>query len=1099
MLSVWIWESVDDGGLLASLDPEPGVTPGSVELPVTPRRVERLLAAYLRADSLDAGKRRGAWPEVPFWIWREESGEVWACADKPPNAPPAVMLDVPRDPMARATVRDSCARRILSLTGARSVPEARRMVTAGAAPRSPVTTVVSPTEAPDTQPTPTPAASQSWLGIREEMSAALISEAVTVRSKRPSTDIRLSDGSEIARSADRLVVRYTAANEISDAPGSDVQVELWGVWYDAELISVVGDQCTLALPKEARPSPDARLRVDAAHLLQLQIEHLQALPPSFDISAAESVLDVAGAGELGPSVLEGSRQMPAWGCLNAEQLSAIQTCARSGTTWLWGPPGTGKTTTVAGLVEALRQHNHRVLIVSNTNAAVDAALLAYLEMVRLETSRMPGEVLRVGMSGSPDLIAATPHPVLLVEELRRRGLPLAAQRDRCQEALAAARNELDEARTQESRLVAMRREVAAPTRQLTLLLTKIDEADSAFHTAAERAQVVDFRAAAGSRDAVERAQARQGVADRAERAVNALRLRERSLRQEVKNRAAELIPIERNLAQARKQVGQRFAAVADQQAELKRIDAQIDGLEAQVMAGARVVFATVHQTYLKRLAGLRFDVVIVDEASMVSLPLAMFAAGLGSGHTVFAGDFRQLGPIAQSEAPHAIRWLSRSAFDAAGVPQRVRERADVPGLVALEQQYRMRPTICGLVSSAYYPERGLRTAESVIARPVDKHLALMLDNELMVVDTSRLVPWTARPSSQRSRFNAVHSLVAAALIESLAESTVSVGLIAPYAPQARLLTATVKDLGMTNAEAATVHRFQGGERDLIVYDTTESRGCDPTKWFTDGRLDGDGAQLMNVAFSRARDRLVVMANMCVLSPKLAGDATLRAFAALRRSGRTVDAIEVLRASQSVSASIGPAGLQHVIDAVANASNSVTVWTSGFGSGDLAHAAVDALVARSAEGVPIEVWAHPARNAAERAAQERLYASEVDLSLIDHSYRENLVVADQTLIVAGHPILSAPSDGWVVSGSGAHLVEALRRQLVRDRRGRTVAKPCVECGRPMGLVERRGDSWLSCLWCNAAHIEERRPQAQRSLSSAGVGTSSLPKMDWLYDY
>lgn len=65
---------------------------------------------------------------------------------------------------------------------------------------------------------------------------------------------------------------------------------------------------------------------------------------------------------------------------------------------LWGPPGTGKTTTVGAAVARWLRQRKRVLVVSTSNAAVDVALRAVLKNLRPDEKRA---VLRLGASVDP--------------------------------------------------------------------------------------------------------------------------------------------------------------------------------------------------------------------------------------------------------------------------------------------------------------------------------------------------------------------------------------------------------------------------------------------------------------------------------------------------------------------------------------------------------------------------------------------------------------------------------------------------------------------------------------------------------------------------
>lgn len=56
------------------------------------------------------------------------------------------------------------------------------------------------------------------------------------------------------------------------------------------------------------------------------------------------------------------------------QNTAIISALSNDITYIWGPPGTGKTTVIGQIIDALYKHDRSVLVVSHTNAAVDGAI-----------------------------------------------------------------------------------------------------------------------------------------------------------------------------------------------------------------------------------------------------------------------------------------------------------------------------------------------------------------------------------------------------------------------------------------------------------------------------------------------------------------------------------------------------------------------------------------------------------------------------------------------------------------------------------------------------------------------------------------------------
>ncbi|GAA3159975.1 hypothetical protein GCM10010466_58520 [Planomonospora alba] len=201
--------------------------------------------------------------------------------------------------------------------------------------------------------------------------------------------------------------------------------------------------------------------------------------------------------------------------------------------------------------------------------------------------------------------------------------------------------------------------------------------------------------------------------------------------------------------------------IAELQALMRELDRKLRQVRRQICREATVVASTAHQLTMETLKELTFDVVILDEASMTTAALAMIVTGAGSGHTVIAGDFRQLPPVVIADTPEAQDWLRRSPFEKAGIPAAVSERRDPPRLAALTEQYRMRHGIGGVVSTAFYDGR-LSTAPVTASRPV-RSRAPWARAELVVIDTTSMRSRTARRQGSLSRYNLAHAQLAASL------------------------------------------------------------------------------------------------------------------------------------------------------------------------------------------------------------------------------------------------------------------------------------------------------------------------------------------------
>src|SRR5690606_17298591 len=107
----------------------------------------------------------------------------------------------------------------------------------------------------------------------------------------------------------------------------------------------------------------------------------------------------------------------------------------------------------------------------------------------------------------------------------------------------------------------------------------------------------------------------------------------------------------------------------------------------------------------QRLSGVEFDTVIFDEASQITLPLAVMGM-LVARRFVFVGDHRQLPPVLATR--HGAEALRESVFGAL---------VDQGFDTLLEETYRLNAELSAWPSAQFYDER-LRPAPEVAARRV---------------------------------------------------------------------------------------------------------------------------------------------------------------------------------------------------------------------------------------------------------------------------------------------------------------------------------------------------------------------------------------------
>lgn len=296
--------------------------------------------------------------------------------------------------------------------------------------------------------------------------------------------------------------------------------------------------------------------------------------------------------------------------------------------------------------------------------------------------------------------------------------------------------------------------------------------------------------------------------------------------------------------------------------ELKRIRAEVGTYVRQISYEARILATTVSKLTMDDLfKDKRYDVVMFDEISMAYVTQVLCAAMFAEKHFICVGDFRQLAPIVQSEAKAV---LEKDLFSFLHILVNGKVYAH-PWLVMLNEQRRMHPAISRYSNIKYYDGRlkdhdSVRNGrEDIVARPPLKGFPMN------IVDlTGTYCP--SMKNSDNSRFNIVSAIVSLSMaLEALGSGETSIGIITPYAAQTRLIQAMIQDIDpdrkwKDNISCATVHQFQGSERNLIIFDAVESYPSTRAGWLLSRNENGSLMRLMNVAITRARGKFIAVAD-----------------------------------------------------------------------------------------------------------------------------------------------------------------------------------------------------------------------------------------------
>jgi len=256
-------------------------------------------------------------------------------------------------------------------------------------------------------------------GVLAEFRTALKEEIEAARRNAAGTSVTLINGRRIAKIGSSYQYLFTIENVLNlpaDTPG-DLYIT-GRARVSVTVISIDGLAITVSVSEDLGSFvPSASLHSDLAFLMRRLIERIENLAESSNPAGDRLLGNVTVSGE--PVHVEP-------GDLNSRQVEAVASSLGRDTTFIWGPPGTGKTKTIGSISKQLYHRDRSALLVSHTNTAVDQALLHVGEALTPEELAQ-GRVLRVGEPRDPRLLD---YPDLLLDtHVKRRSAQLAQRRD----------------------------------------------------------------------------------------------------------------------------------------------------------------------------------------------------------------------------------------------------------------------------------------------------------------------------------------------------------------------------------------------------------------------------------------------------------------------------------------------------------------------------------------------------------------------------------------------------------------------------------------------------------------------------------------------
>ena len=263
-----------------------------------------------------------------------------------------------------------------------------------------------------------------------------------------------------------------------------------------------------------------------------------------------------------------------------------------------------------------------------------------------------------------------------------------------------------------------------------------------------------------------------------------------------------------------------------------------------------------------------FSLCIVDEASQIMEP---YIVGLLSSDSIdrfiLIGDHKQLpAVVAQVDDEPRLHGCRLSLFERLLCQEREAGRQAFVGL--LQYQGRMHPDIAAFPNAFFYRQEQLQPvpcphqletdldygepSEDVLDDQLKRHRVLFLpaaDEASVVVDVLRRL---------YRQIGSEHF-----------DPARSIGIIVTYRHQIAMIRREMAQLGLPqleNISIDTVERYQGSQRDVIIY-STGVQDQDGLDFLTTNCFEEDGHTIdrkLNVAMTRARKQLIMIGNAGIL-------------------------------------------------------------------------------------------------------------------------------------------------------------------------------------------------------------------------------------------
>jgi len=755
-------------------------------------------------------------------------------------------------------------------------------------------------------------------GLLAEFDKALEDEIKAVKTRGRDMTLVLKDGKLIGEIAGEGVYQFNLERKIPVADETPAQIEIMGGNYRASIVRFLEFKLDVRITSfDGERIPSALLKIDATYVLRKLKEALSFLSHrsqtiSLALKAFNRIPPKCAVGNPRFTLVDKNGKGP-----DDFQAKATETCLGNEVSFVHGPPGTGKTRTLVNAVNDLANNGKKVLVSCHTNIACDNVIEHFIRHDHektVENLLENGEIVRIGtpVLQNERIKALTIEAIyenlskeLLVEKERLTGLmDSLVERNRkyyeykqiflecekatkrianCQKNISASKAIVEQYIQEENELT----QIISAKKQILSIAEKRNTIINFFKGTSPK----NLRLAVNNLNNEKKEKIRGRLEE--ERRLGLL-LDEIGKLNTLFSGKLRGLPEGIKIEQIESVLKETESALDEVKIQIANVEDRISRLNEGVLNNAKVIVSTLAKTFTDPvLMNMRFDVVAIDEASIAPLPMLFYVCSLAKEKVLIFGDPKQLAPIKLANTPAAERWLKVDIFQEA---RATKDSPDDPRIQSLRNQYRMHKEIFKIVNNNFYGDLHDRRPEiDKNYHKYDGSLIPMPEHRVVIVDTSNANACMSiekmGPKSW-SRYNLYHIQILEKILHDLIDGNCieqeEVGIITPYRSQASFVREMLLELGFKDIDLGTVHSFQGIEKKYMIFDLVEAPGGRKVgvlvndkheKYLGKNRSENNALRLLTVAFSRPREKLLIISHNQHMLSNLPGNSVIRSIVA----------------------------------------------------------------------------------------------------------------------------------------------------------------------------------------------------------------------------